>query len=358
MRKKYIDNIRWITVALVVIYHAFYVFNGSGVWGGVGSFADTQYQDVVLYILYPWFMLLLFVVSGMSARFYLETHTHREFIKSKTKKLLIPSTLALFVFWWIWGYFNLKLGGAFEKMHSVPRPILYVIISLSGTGPLWYIQLLWVFSVVLVPIRKIEKDRLWNFLRKTNCLELLMLALLVWGAAQIGNTPVVTVYRFGIYGTGYLIGYFVFSHDEVMERLEKIYLPLCVSAIILAVAFTAVYWGEPYAGQSVLGTPLCNFYAWTAVLAILSVMKKLGDFENAFTKFMIKKSWGLYLFHYLPLVICAYYIYDAGIPVALKYIATVFSGFFGGILLYEIISRIPVLRYIVCGIDKSCTRPN
>ena len=38
MRKKYIDNIRWITVALVVIYHAFYIFNGSGVLGGVGSF--------------------------------------------------------------------------------------------------------------------------------------------------------------------------------------------------------------------------------------------------------------------------------------------------------------------------------
>ena len=28
MRKVYIDNIRWITVALVVIYHEIYMFNG------------------------------------------------------------------------------------------------------------------------------------------------------------------------------------------------------------------------------------------------------------------------------------------------------------------------------------------
>ena len=352
MRRKYIDNIRWITVALVVIYHAFYIFNGSGVLGGVGPLSDTGYQDILLYILYPWFMLLLFVVSGMCARFYLETHTHREFIKSKTKKLLIPSTLALFVFWWILGYFNLKIGGAFENMQAVPKPVLYMIMSMSGTGPLWYIQLLWVFSMALVAIRKIEKDRLWNFLKRTNCLALLLLSLLIWGAAQIGNTPVVTVYRFGIYGTGYLIGYFVFSHDEVMERLGKIYLPLCVSAVILAVAFTAVFWGKPYAEHAVLDTLLCNLYAWAAVLAILSYMKRRGNFENAFTKFMIKKSWGLYLFHYLPLAVCAYYIYNAPIPAVFKYLSAVLSGFFGGAALYEIISRIPVLRCIVCGIDK------
>lgn len=351
MRKKYIDNIRWITVALVVIYHVFYIFNGSGVPGGVGSFSDTQYQDVFLYIVYPWFMLLLFVVSGMSARFYLETHTHREFIKSKTVKLLIPSTLALFVFWWILGCFNLKIGGAFENMQTVPKPILYIIMSISGTGPLWYIQLLWVFSMALVLLRKVEKDRLWNFCKKTNCLILIMLALPVWGAAQIGNAAVVTVYRFGIYGTGYLIGYLVFSHDEVMNRLEKIYMPLCVSAIIFCIVFTVDFWGKPYAEHVVLDTPFCNLYAWITVLAILSFMKKRGNFENGFTRFMIKKSWGLYLFHYLPLAVCAYYIYNADIPVALKYIATAFSSFFGAVFLYEIISRIPVLRYIVCGIN-------
>lgn len=352
MRKKYIDNIRWITVTLVVIYHVFYIFNAFGVLGGIGPFSDTQYQDIVLYILYPWFMLLLFVVSGMSARFYLETHTHREFIKSKTVKLLMPSTIALFVFWWILGYFNLKIGGAFENMQAVPKPILYIIMSISGTGPLWYIQLLWVFSMILVPLRKIEKDRFRNFCKKTNCPVLIILTLLVWGAAQIGNTPVVTVYRFGIYGTGYLIGYFVFSHDEVMNRLEKIYLPLCVSAIIFAAAFTVVFWGKPYAEHIVLDTLLCNVYAWIAVLAILSFMKKWGNFENGFTRFMIKKSWGLYLFHYLPLAVCAYYIYGADIPVILKYTSAVFSGFFGGAFLYEIISRIPVLRCVVCGINE------
>ena len=98
MRKTYIDNIRWITVVLVVLYHVIYMFNGVQTAGVLGPFTDVQYQDVYQYMVYPWFMLLLFVVSGMSARYCLENHTHKEFLKSRTVKLLVPSTLGLFVF--------------------------------------------------------------------------------------------------------------------------------------------------------------------------------------------------------------------------------------------------------------------
>ncbi len=30
MRKYYLDNIRWVTVVLVVIYHVIYMYNGEG----------------------------------------------------------------------------------------------------------------------------------------------------------------------------------------------------------------------------------------------------------------------------------------------------------------------------------------
>ena len=70
MRKYYLDNIRWITVVLVVIYHVIYIYNGITV-GVIGPFAKVQYQDGVQYILYPWFMMLLFIVAGICSRYYL-----------------------------------------------------------------------------------------------------------------------------------------------------------------------------------------------------------------------------------------------------------------------------------------------
>jgi fucose 4-O-acetylase-like acetyltransferase len=98
MRKYYLDNIRWITIVLVVIYHVIYMFNGVQTYGVIGPFEDVQYQDSLLYLLYPWFMLLLFVVSGMSSRYYLEKHTEKEFIRSRTRKLLVPGTIGVIVF--------------------------------------------------------------------------------------------------------------------------------------------------------------------------------------------------------------------------------------------------------------------
>lgn len=352
MRRKYLDNIRWMTVVLVVVYHVFYMYNAAGIPGGIGAFSKTQKQDAVLYVLYPWFMLLLFVVSGMSARFHLESHSEKDFLRQKTTKLLVPSTIGLFVFWWILGYFNVKIGGGLAAMQGVPKPVLYLIFCVSGTGPLWYIQLLWLYSVFLIAFRRFEKDTLWKHGQKANLAVLLLCGVLVWVGANVGNVPVITVYRFGIYGVGYFLGYFVLSHDTVIDRLKKAYLPLGAAAVALGTAFTAFFWGKPYAEHSVLDTPLCNAYAWIAVLAILACMKRWGDRENCFTRFMCRKAWGLYLFHYLPLAVCALYLYPTSLPATLKYWLSALAAFGGALLLYEVIRRIPFLRWCVCGFKK------
>lgn len=354
MRKTYIDNIRWITVVLVVVYHIIFMFNGIVSFSVIGPFKDVQYQDAYQYIVYPWFMLLLFVVSGMSARFSIVKTEAKKFIKQRTIKYLVPSTLGLFVFWWILGYYNMLLGGVLADMGPLPKPILYFIMALSGVGPLWYIQMLWVFSVLLVLVRKIEKDRLYNKLEKTPIFVVILLVVLIYGAALILNTPVITVYRFGIYGAGFFIGYFVFSHDEVMDRLEKWWHVLSAIAIVCGVAFVIMYWGQNFADATVLETIMCNVYAWFATIAILAVMKKWGNFENSFTRFMKNKSWGIYLFHYLTLIVPAYYlhVYAPKLPGIVHYIVTAICAFGGSILLYEIFSRIPIIRYLVCGIKK------
>ena len=67
VRKYYLDNIRWITVVIVVLYHVIYMYNAEGIPGVCGKITDleVQYFDVFQYIVYPWFMMLLFMVSGI-----------------------------------------------------------------------------------------------------------------------------------------------------------------------------------------------------------------------------------------------------------------------------------------------------
>ena len=101
-----------------------------------------------------------------------------------------------------------------------------------------------------------------------------------------------------------------------------------------------------------LDTFMCNLYAWMATLAILSFMKKWGNFQNSFTIWMRKQSWGLYLFHYLPLAMCAWYLtkYVSGMPSVVIYLLVGIAAFVGAYVLYQIISRIPLFRWCICGI--------
>ena len=358
MRRKYLDNIRWVTILIVIIYHVIYMFNGVTTYGVIGPFSEDQPQDIFLYIVYPWFMFLLFVVSGMAARFELDHKGESGFIRNRTRKYLVPSTIGLFVFWWILGYYNMLIGGAFESMGTVPKPVLYLIMCISGIGPLWYIQMLWLFSLILIWIRKIEKDRVYNLAAKTNVFIIVLLGIAVYGAAQVLNTPIVVVYRFGIYGLGFLLGYFIFSHEEVMEKLEKYWMLFGLLALAFCILFLVFNLGKPYPEHEVLDTFLCNMYAWFGTLGLLAFMKKWGDFHNGFSDWMCRKSWGLYVFHYLGIAISSWYIkmYLPQMPVFFVYLLVLVSGIAGALLLYEIISRIPVLRWCVLGIKHNKSR--
>ncbi len=354
MRKTYLDNIRWITVSLVVIYHVIYMFNGVTKHGIIGPFSANQPQDLFQYLVYPWFMLLLFVVSGMSARFELDKVTAKEFVRKRTRKLLVPSTIGLLVWGWVMGYYNMLISGAFEQMGAVPKPILFLIMCVSGTGPLWYIQLLWLFSILLLVIRKIDNDRLWHLCGGAGTAVALVLTVVIYGAAQILNTPVIVVYRFGIYGAGFLIGYFFFSHDEVMDRLEQNRILLSFLGVASGVLFVIMYWGQSYPDHEVLDTFVCNLFAWLGTLGVLAFMKKWGGFENRFANWMKKRAFGLYVFHYLPIAVSAWYLkmYAPQLSPVFIYLLVGISGFGGAFILNGVIRKIPVIRWCVLGIKK------
>ena len=358
VRKNYLDNIRWITVVIVVLYHVIYMYNGQGILGVVGKITnlDVQYYDVFQYAVYPWFMVLLFMVSGISSKLYLDDHTDKEFLKSRTRKLLVPSTIGLFVFQFIQGYVNVSIGGDFKR-DMVPGFVFYLILAASGVGVLWYIQELWLNSMLLLLIRKIEKNRLWEAAGKLKGIPALITLILLFipdfGAAQILNTPVICVYRIGLYLFAFLFGYFVLSHDEVIDVLKKWFPLFAVAALGLGIAFCVRYFGEVYADKPVNRTFLYVSFGYFMSLAVIGGMARFGDFRNAFTDWMNKKNYGLYMFHYLGISTVALFLAKPGIvnaPVA--YLLSLIAGFAFGFIIPEIISRIPFFRWAVMGIKK------
>lgn len=352
MRKYYLDNIRWMTVVLVAIYHVIYMFNGIATDGVVGPVTAVRWQDGIQYLLYPWFMVLLFLVSGMCAKYTLERQSDREFIRRRTRKLLVPSTIGLFVFHWMQGAINMELSGAFETIsENVPVFTLYPIMAVSGIGVLWFIQMLWIFSVLLVGVRKLNFSNMAERFPAQPVL-LASLGALVWLYAQVLNTPVIAVYRFGIYGLTFFLGYCLFSQERITDTLVKYGWIYAILAAALGAANVWVYYGQNYAVEPVVNSPLSVAYAWFACLAILGLMKRYANRTNTLASWMSRKNWGLYIFHYLPLSACALALRNTGIPGGWIYVLSGAAAFLGAWLLYELISHIPVLRWCILGIKK------
>ena len=354
MRRHYLDNIRWTTIVVVMIYHVLLIY--SAVVPEMGTpFTDVQYQDGIIYFLYPWIMILLFIVAGMSSRYYLENHTIKEFIRSRTHKLLVPSTLGVLIIGFIPGYMNVYHGGGLNDLKaSVPGFVLFLICTASGIGVLWFIQELWIFSMILALIRKHEKGKIYEFTKKTNILAVILLVIPVYLSGLILNVPVIVVYRFGIYPLVFFLGYFVFAHDEVIDRISRWKYVLIPVAVILGSVYLYLHFGDNYAEMPVMGSIPAVAYAWAAILAIFGSLKAWFDKKGKISAFMTKKSWGLYIFHNMFIVGAAILLQEKlSLPPLPCYLLTIVAAFFGAIGLYEIISRIPFLRWCILGIKKS-----
>lgn len=368
MRKHWIDNLRWVTVLLVLFYHVIYFYNNKGVFGGIGGFGDgPQYQDVVMYILYPWFMPLLFLLAGISARYALDKYDGKTWFKARTRKLLVPATIGLFVFHWMVGYFNTVVAAREGVFDGIPTIAKYFVMAFSGIGPLWFIQDLWLFSLLLLLIRKFDSRNRFHawcgkvFGGKSGIVWTILLGILFWAGEQFlirnprpeSADGLYNLYKPLFYLVPFLMGYFVFSHDGVQELLGKVWTPLLGCAVVAGAILIATTFGQDNTSPEYLSSPLNCLYGWLACLAMMAWFKTRFDRTGAFAGYMTKSSYGLYIVHYLVIASLGYMMktYTQLPPVAMYLILAV-AVFTLSPLLYEIIRRIPFIRWCVLGENK------
>ena len=369
-RKHWIDNLRWVTVLLVLFYHVIYFYNNKGVFGGIGGFGDypeyPQYQDVVMYILYPFFMPLLFILAGIGSRYALQKQSAKEWFKARTRKLLVPGTIGLFVFHWMVGYFNTVVAarqGVFDGMPAIAK---YLMMAVSGTGPLWFIQVLWLLCLVLLLVRAVDsKDKLYNLCGKANYVVIILLGVLFWvGEQTLIKNPrpesldgLLNLYKPFFYLVPFLLGYFVFAHDEVQDKLEKAWIPLMACAVVSGTVLIITTFGQDNTSPQYLGSPLNCLYSWLMCLAMMAWFKARFNHTGAFAGYMTRNSFGIYVVHYLVIAALGYMMkVHTSLAPWMQYVILFVAVMTIPFLLNEIIKRIPFIRWCVLGIKKDKTK--
>ena len=371
MRRHWIDNLRWVTVVSVLIYHIIYYYNNKGVFGGIGGFGGSQPQDVVMYILYPWFMMLLFLVAGISSRYALERQSLREFVRARTLKLLVPSTIGLFVFQWITGYYNTLTAeyvNQIEIFPSLPEaislPVNYLISCMSGIGPLWFIQDLWLFSMLLALLRKLDKgDSVRQHCANISQWGILLLGVLVWlGAQTLITEPNASSYSAAVPGGLYnlykpfsylvlfLMGYYIFSNESVLDKVVAMRKPMMIVAAASGIWLIATTYGQNNTSAEYMMTIKNNLYAYAMILALLGVFRSRFDDTSCFASYMSRSSFGLYVVHYSLVASIGYALkVHTTLPPLAIYAILFIAVLVGSPLLYEVLRRIPIVNWCAFG---------
>lgn len=368
-RSHYLDFIRGATVVLVVVYHVFFARNYVLGFGALLPTNGPGFGDALTTFVYPWLMFSLFLVAGISARLSLNRRSNREFLGERTTKLLVPSTLGVLVFhsWTLGALTASSAPGLVDP--SIPSFVFPIVCVLGGQGPLWFAQLLFLYSALLVLFRRRSttdtsvantrvaspKDSGEPSLRSTLAWTLFFVAATfgVWGSAQILNTPAITVYRVGIYGFAFFLGYLVFHRPDVETALVRTRWFWGVCALCFGVLYFRRFFGANYADAPVLRHWLTNAYAWTATLAILGLAKRYVDRPTRVSLFLAQTSFGLYVFH-------MFFVYAATLLIArvcdvseaAEIALVAVASFAGSYATYFAVRRVPGLRFFVLGLRR------
>lgn len=379
-RKHFLDNIRWVTVLLVLFFHVIYYYHAKGgYYGTIGGFKDRQWQDLFMYMIYPWFMMLLFLVAGISSKYSLNRQSDASFLRNRSRKLLLPCTLGLVFVGWVWYYYLVLANGE----QSTEEPVFSFLKGIDGLfslevkvmrliGHLWFIVDLWLFSVLIVFVRRIEKGILHKKIGiffakhdgeksiKSLGLNLCIIIggwILVWASSKFSSLYLFYAYRTFHpinYFTAFLLGYFVFSHDDVQNRVMEMRIPILVLSIIANALFSVKYWksGTIVNNPQALGSVLGSFYVWMTMLTMLGCFKAWANKTNRFATYMSKASYGMYVIHYLAIAVVGYYTKRyLSLPPWASYAILITAVMFLSALLYEIIRRIPFVRWCVFGMN-------
>lgn len=345
MRKHYLDNIRIIIILLLFPYHTFMIWNNFGtkfyIWGGNNNILSS-----LIVLVSSWLMPVLFVIAGMSARYSLKKRNTKEFIMERIRKILIPfisGLILLIPFQTLYArkFFFDYNGGIIDnfKYFFTHFSDLNGYDGMFTFGHLWFLLYLFIIALVtLLVIKKISFDNVDSKINKVNIFEIILLFIPIFIAYHIGN--------FGGQSTGkyillYLLGYYLFS-DEFIKKI------LNYKTIILSLFFTSqIILIILYFKYNYYGDLFVNFVGWLGILSCMIIGKLFLNKENKITNYLKKASFPIYILHQTILVIIGYYTLMMIDNIFLQISTIIFGSFIVTILVYEIISKIPILKKII-----------
>jgi glucan biosynthesis protein C len=366
-RRYDLDWLRVLAILTIFVFHN-------------GRFFDTEDwqvknpttyfgMDVWTYFLAAWIMPLIFVISGASIFYALGKGGAGKFVKDRALRLLVPFLVGICTHIALQEYVEYRFWGRFRGSFWAFLPHYFDGFrdfggNFAWTGlHLWYLLVLFIFSLVFLPLFLWLKgssgsrllDWLGGFLAKPGAVYLLALpgTLLV---PYLNPNGFLTSRDWGgwglpVYIPFFLAGFLFVTHESLQATIRRQRWFSLVAGSVLFITLLAVRITQ---GDLVFRNPvytlffvLFSLFSWLFVLAFLGFGMQRLTFNTPFLRFANEAVLPFYILHQTVIICVGYFVVRQVIPDLLKFVIITSSSFAIIAALYELlIRRINVLRFL------------
>ncbi|UDF05192.1 acyltransferase family protein [Asticcacaulis sp. AND118] len=365
-RRYDLDWLRIIAFGLLIFYHIgmFYV---TWDWHVKSPHSSTWAEPLML-ITRPWRLDLLFLISGVGARFMLDKMSLPAFSGSRFNRLFWPLLFAMFVivppqayyelidavrlgqipsFSDDYATFYLKYASGFEGWCDAGG-----CLSVPTWNHMWFVAYLLVYSLLIAllwPLLKRLKGGwpVWTFIMGP--------WLIMWGLRAtlfpiFGDTHGLTddFYLHALYGFLFVLGALIAKSERLFEAARKgRWIWLCAATLAYALYMPMALWSpgdmSPIAMNLLRGAREAQ--AWFAILALIGFARQhLSGKDGPLRRTLTEAIFPFYLVHQTIIVVAAYNLAQQNLPVGLEFAILVAITAGGCLLTYLIVRAIPPLR--------------
>jgi peptidoglycan/LPS O-acetylase OafA/YrhL len=371
-RELYIDRLRSVMTACVILHHTAITYGAIGGWFYYELHPSDSVSSLLLTIFcatqQAYFMGFFFLLAGYFTPGSLERKGYAKFIGDRFLRLGIPLLVfALFL--------NPLTGGivAMSRGRSLWQTFAYYWQHrILGNGPLWFAQALLIFSLGYCAWRAVFGARLTETARPEKSVPAfhwwLVCAIGVGGVALAIRQFIPSGVNIGGLQLGYFSSYtFLFAlgiaawrYDLLRQLQWKNARPWVIALVIawpclpigIAVA-NAQYgpgkasFGGGFSWPSVLYAFWEPFVAWGLIAAWLLIFRTRMNQPSAFWSWLNRRAYAVYIIHPPILVGAALFLHAWSAPALAKFAVTGALACTASWLVADPLVRLPGVRRIV-----------
>jgi len=371
-RRYDIDMLRVLAFSILIFYHVAMYFVADWGWH-IKSAYQYDWVKYPMLLVNQWRMPLLFLVSGIASSFLIGKSDSLGFIKSRSKRLLIPFLVGVLLVVppqvYIQATANGSIFASYGEISYWDFLIRYFTFqewpenAFDGSdygftwNHLWFIPYLFAYTLLLVPAVKLLRiGSIEAKFEKISAVSLILLPVLVqivWQLTlnddkDISHAFIDDWYAHALYGTYFLIGYLISDKRGVWQTIIKLRWASLLSAL-LCYGTLIVLWLKPdlngWLGH--FERLVATFNQWFWILAALGWAARLLNQPRDWLSHANNCVYPWYILHQTITIIAAYALAKLSLGGPTEFLLVLLATIIGCWLITEmVIQRVKLLRFL------------